>query len=110
MQVVSEQDEIKEDRQLNRRLQVDYSQILLSFFSRFLQYLNNSLRTLTNLPKTKRAVTESHTLTKFYFVQVWELSENGMSGVRDPLAEKKLHHIGAGYQPQTVYIHDRRKS
>ncbi|RXN09911.1 sentrin-specific protease 1-like isoform X1 [Labeo rohita] len=43
-------------------------------------------------------------------LKVWELSENGMSGVRDPLAEKKLHHIGAGYQPQTVYRHDRRRS
>ncbi|RXN27186.1 hypothetical protein ROHU_005467 [Labeo rohita] len=42
-------------------------------------------------------------------LQVWGLSENGMSGVRDPLAEKKLHHIGAGYQPQTVYRHDRRR-
>ncbi|RXN37229.1 sentrin-specific protease 2-like isoform X1 [Labeo rohita] len=45
-----------------------------------------------------------------FVCKVWELSENGMSGVRDPLAEKKLHHIGAGYQPQTVYRHDRRRS
>ncbi|KTG44735.1 hypothetical protein cypCar_00019644 [Cyprinus carpio] len=42
--------------------------------------------------------------------QVWELSENGMLGLRDPLAEKKLHQISAGYQPQTVSRHERRRS
>ncbi|RXN35687.1 hypothetical protein ROHU_000861 [Labeo rohita] len=53
----------------------------------------------------RKSFSKSHKTLK-----VWELSENGMSGVTDPLPEKKLHHIGAGYQPQTVYRHDRRRS
>ncbi|RXN12053.1 GTPase IMAP family member 8-like protein [Labeo rohita] len=31
-------------------------------------------------------------------ISVWELSENGMSGVRDPLAEKKLHHMDINHK------------